>query len=142
MSSLNLDPNLFVTSPGAGKRDYDPNIVREFRTYWSKEEMTRKAIMSKPVAVVEKRKMKPLVLDAMQLTLDSIREVRAWAVGSRLHGYDGSPTAQYLVLPGGQQARQGDFVVKLIDGRYMAFTGGTFEAMTQLIGFTPKYKEQ
>lgn len=141
MSSLNLDPNLFITSPGAGRRDYDPNIVREFRTYWSKEEMTKKAIMSKPVAVVEKRKMKPLVLDAMQLTLDSIREVRAWAVGSRLHGYDGSPTAQYLVLPGGQQARQGDFVVQLIDGRFMAFTGGTFEAMTHLIGFTPKYKE-
>lgn len=141
MSSLNLDPNLFSTSPGAGKKTYDPSIVREFRTYWSKDEMTRKAIMAKPEVIIEKRTLKRLAIESMPLTLDSLSAVKKWAVGSKLHGYDGSPTSRYLVLAGGQIARQGDYVVKWPDGRFMAFPKPTWEAMTTLVGFTPKYED-
>lgn len=96
-------------------------------------------IKAKPIMVIQGRKFKSIILDAVQLNVNNILEVKRWAVGSRIRGYDGSPTERHLVLEGGQIARQGDFIVKHVDGRFYAFKQDTFEAITELISFTPKY---
>lgn len=96
----------------------------------------------KPQYVVTRSKFKDnLVISSVRITRDNIQYVRKWAVGSKLRGYDGSPTDRYLELAGGQIARQGDVIAQLIDGRYMAFKHDTWAAMTLLIGLTPFYVE-
>ena len=131
--------------PGRRKVEGQSKFPSGPNRYYSKEEIemarTKEPIMAKPVLTIQKRKNKPLVFEAVEITIDNISAVRKWAVGSKLHGYDGSPTARYLVLAGGQTARQGDFVVKQLDGRYVAFPARTYEAMTELIGFAPKYED-
>lgn len=132
--------------PGRRKVEGQSKFPAGPNRYYSKEEIEmakkKEPIMAKPVLNIEKRKMKSLMLDAVQVTTDNISAVRKWAVGSKLYGYDGSPTDRHLVLAGGQIARQGDFIIRHIDGRYMAFKPDTFEAISTLGGFTPQYVEK
>lgn len=142
-----LDHEALSTKPPGqpGKPKKLQLLPNGWNRYYSKEELEmgkkKEPIMAKPSLVVQKRKMKSLILESVEVTPDNISAVRKWAVGSKLHGYDGSPTARYLVLAGGQIARQGDFIIKHIDGRYMAFKPQTFGAISEFVGFMAKYKD-
>lgn len=142
--NFNLDYEMFSASTknprtGPTENPYSRNY------YWSKEEIEmgkiKEPIMAKPTLIIEKHKMKPLIAEATQINSGNIIAVRKWAVGSKLHGYDGSPSSRHLVLAGGQIARQGDYVVKQIDGRFMAFKPETFKAISSFVGFAAKYGE-